>query len=327
MKPIDVFGLGNALMDFLVEVDDATLSELGLKKGIFHNLTEQQSKELLKKLKQHHLKIVPGGSTANTIATLKLLGLQAVFCGCVGDDEHGDAYISDFMNARIKKSGKITGHAITFITPDAQRTFAVNLGAALDLHKSHIIEDDIKQSKIVHIESYLFDEPQLKEAALHAMDYAKKHKALVSLDLSDAELVKRHAKEIKGILKTYVDILFMNDAEAKAFTGMDGITSLQLLSSYARIVVLKLGAKGSMIKHGETIHNIDAVPANAIDTTGAGDAYAAGFLYGLVKGYELRKCGMIGSLLGAEAVSALGARLSPDILDKVRKITETTTPP
>ncbi|MFH0701801.1 MAG: adenosine kinase [Candidatus Woesearchaeota archaeon] len=315
-KTNDVIGLGNTLMDFLVEVDEQTFLEFDLKKGEMHLVEEEKAQQILKKIEELQLKIelVPGGSAANTLKGIAFLGGGAILCGKVGKDKHGSIYVEE-----IKKQGvysrigvhpeKLTGHALTFITPDAQRTFSVHLGAALHLQKEEVLEEDIRQSKVLHLEGYQL-EGDTKEVLLRAMELAKKHDTLVSLDLADPGVIRRNKNFLIKIVKEYVDLLFVNEKEAKEFTGKEEELAAIELSKSVRIAVVKIGERGSIIAEEEGIHYIEPFPAKAVDTTGAGDTYAAGFLYGYCRGWPLPQCGKLGSLFASKVVEQKGVKIS-----------------
>ncbi len=314
----DIFGIGSALMDFLIEVEHNELLEINLKKGQFHLIDEEHSKKLLKKLENYKVKTAPGGSSANTLYGTALLGSKVVFCGKVGKDKHGDIYEEKMLNSgvkhKIERSEKITGHAITFITPDSERTFAVHLGAAMHLKKEDVFFEDLKQSRILHIEGYQLEDKNLRDVSLHAMQFAKKNNIKISIDLGDPGIVSRNKSDIGQMLKEYADIVFANEDEAKALTGLEPLEALNEISKLTETVIVKIGKKGSFIKQGNTIHEITGYKANAIDTTGAGDMFAAGVLYGISKGHDLKIAGKIGSYYAAKVVEQIGARL--DSIDK-----------
>ena len=315
-KTNDVIGLGNALMDFLIEVEDQKLLELNLKKGEMHLVEEDKAKEMLSKIEKQQLKLemVPGGSAANTLKGIAFLGGKSILCGKVGRDKEGMMYVEQMEKcgvvSRIKNHpSKITGHALTFITPDAQRTFSVHLGAALHLAKEEILEEDISDSKILHLEGYQL-EGETKETVLEAMELARKHETLISLDLADPGVIRRNKKLVQKIVQNYVDILFVNEKEAKEFTDKEAEEAVIELSKYVKIAVVKIGAEGSIIGEENGIHYISPFPAKAIDTTGAGDTYAAGFLYGYCCGWPLEKAGRLGSLLASKVVEQKGVKLN-----------------
>ncbi|MFH2027825.1 MAG: adenosine kinase, partial [Nanoarchaeota archaeon] len=211
----DVFGIGSALMDFLIEVHNDELIELDLKKGQFHLIEEDESKILLKRIENYKVKTSPGGSSANTLYGIAILGGNVVFCGKVGKDKNGPIYEEKMLRGgvrpRLARSDKITGHAITFITPDSERTFAVHLGAAMELKKEDVFFEDLKQSKLLHIEGYQLEDKELRSVSLCAMEFAKKHNIKISIDLGDPGIVARNKKDIKDMIEKFADIVFANE--------------------------------------------------------------------------------------------------------------------
>ncbi len=313
----DVMGIGNPLVDMLLRVNDNFFMELNMKKGTTHFLSEEELKKVQENIKDHEIKIAPGDSTANTLAGIANLGGKVVFSGKVGEDEHGGYYEETLDKAsvshRLAKIPGITGKCISFITPDTERTFAVHLGACLQLMKEDIFEEDIKNSSFLHLTGYQLEDPQLRETALHAMDIAKANNVKISIDLADPSLIRRCLANLLDIVKTYADILFVNETEAKALTGLEPVEAVNELANYCEIAIVKIGKEGSLVKAKEMLYKIQGYPVKAIDTTGAGDMYAAGFLFGLIKGYELDKCGKIGSYAASLIVQILGARLEQKI--------------
>ncbi len=340
-KPNDVLALGNAIMDFLIELDDLKLRELNLTKGEMTLVDEPKIKEILNKVQHEQLKVqlCPGGSAANTLRGLALLGADVILYGKIGKDKHGEIYLEEIekqgVKTRINIHHKITGKALTFITPDAERTFSVHLGAAPHLAPEEILEEDIEKSKIVHLEGYQL-EGETKEAVLRAIDLAKKHKTLVSLDLADAGVIRRNKTTLLEIF-SLVDIIFLNEKEIEAFLSteenakgkenqeenkeqkIDQVESLLELGQYVPTVVLKLGANGSLILHEDVIHTIKPFPAKAIDTTGAGDIFAAGFLYGFSHGWEMEKAGELGSLFASKVVEQIGVKINEVDAEELKK--------
>lgn len=324
----NVFGIGSALMDFLIEVDHDELLEIDLKKGQFHLIAEEHSKKLLKKLEKYDVKTAPGGSSANTLYGIALLGGNVVFCGKVGKDEHGDIYEEKMLDGgvkhKIKRSEKITGHAITFITPDSERTFAVHLGASLHLEKEDVFFEDLKQSSILHIEGYQLEDKNLRDVSLHAMQFAKNNNIKISIDLGDSGIVSRNKKDIKDMINKYANIVFANEHEAKALTGLEPLEALNEIAKLTETAIVKIGKKGSYIKQGNKIYEIPGYKAKSIDTTGAGDMFAAGVLYGISQGHDLKISGHIGSYFAAKVVEKIGARLKEidkkEVEELIRKI-------
>ena len=313
MKPNDVIGLGNTLMDFLVEVDENKLLEFDLNKGEMQLVEEEKAKIILQKLKEHELKVelVPGGSAANTLRAIGLLGGNVILVGKVGNDEHGEMYVEQMEDhgviPRVNGNPKTTGHAITFITPDAERTFSVHLGAALELFKEDVLEEDIKVSKVLHLEGYQL-EGQTRDVVLHAVEFAKKHGTKVSLDLSDGGVIRRNKEFFKEFLKSSVDIVFANELEAHDFCGLAEEGAARDLGRSCEIAIVKVGDEGSFIAFEGEVERVSAYPAQTIDTTGAGDTYSAGFLYGFCNNWDLRKCGQLGSMLASKIVEKKGVK-------------------
>jgi len=311
MKKYDVYGVGNALMDIIIDANPNLLEELKLKKGQMQLIDKIQSRLILEKIKLIDMKEIPGGSAANTISGINSLGGKVAFCGKVGDDKQGELYVKrmveEGVSSNIKKDEESTGHAITFITPDTERTFATFLGAAVNLKKEDINEDELVNSRILHLEGYMF-EGSNKESALHAIEIARRNDVKVSIDLADPGFVERNLDELKKIVKGS-HIIFANEEEAKMFTGKEGEEALNELSRYSKIAIVKLGSEGSFIREDDTVYRIKGIKVNAVDTTGAGDMYAACVLYGMTNGLDLQKSGELASFTAAQVVTQIGARL------------------
>ena len=325
MKKYDVIGIGSPLLDFIVEVDDNILAEMDLKKGEMHLIDEKKSKEILKRLEKHEVKTAPGGSSANTLAGISVLGGNAVFLGKIGKDKHGDFYEQKTsehgVNSRLSKHDSAsTGHTITFITPDSERSFATHLGAALHFRKEDVFEEDIKASKILHIEGYQLEDPNLKEAAVHAMKIAKVNNIKVSIDLADPALIGRNLKELRELVKNYADIIFVNETEAEAFTGKKEEEALHEIYDICEIAIVKLGSRGSLIKANGMIYRIPINKVNVVNTNGAGDAYAAGILYSIANEIDIEKAGKIAAYISSQVVANTGARLDKNIKEEIKRL-------
>lgn len=306
-------GIGSPLLDFTVNVEDSVLAGLGLTKGHMHLVDAEKSREIFMHLKGYKIDTTPGGSAANTLAGIAALGGSAILFGKVGNDSNADFYINETEKAGVKsgltRHDSMTGHAITLITPDSERTFATHLGAALHFRKDDVSPDEIKRSKVLHVEGYLLELPPVREAALYAMDIAKKNKVKVSVDLADPGLISRIPDVIRDVVKNYTDIVFVNEHEAKALTGMEDEEALHIIYSMCGAAVVKLGERGSLIKIDDRVYRIPVCKTDVVNTNGAGDMYAAGVLYGLAKGLPVDKAGRIGSYTSSKVVSQVGARL------------------
>ncbi|MBN1532517.1 MAG: adenosine kinase [Spirochaetes bacterium] len=311
-SPIDVSGIGSALLDFTVDIDDGTLDSIGLIKGSMQLIDEARSGEIQSFIKGLHVSVSPGGSAANTVAGVTRFGGTALFQGKVGEDEHGSVYIEETERlgiiARIARDTSLTGHAITFITPDSERTFATHLGAALRFTSGDIDREGLSQSKILHLEGYLFEPPALREACFTAMEAALSAGVIVSLDLSDPELIKRIHDTFETVVREFASVVFVNEEEALAFTGRQGEEALGVLARFASCAVVKLGATGSLVQAGSRVYRIPAFRTEVVNTNGAGDMYASGVLYGMSRGVGPEACGRYGSYAASLVVAQVGAR-------------------
>ena len=309
----DVIGMGSALLDFIVPVEESDLGSFGLKKGEMQLIDEARSREILARLAGRQMEISPGGSSANTLAGIAMLGGQGVFLGTVGTDEHGDRYIQETeksgVKAHISRHDSMTGHAITFITPDSERTFATHLGAALHFGSDNVSEELIKKSKILHIEGYLFEPPGLRDACLRALEIAKKNEVLVSLDLSDPALIERIRPVFSDVAREYADITLRERRRGESFYRKEREDALKEMYGLCQFAVVKLGADGSLIETTDTVYRIPSYRTDVVNTNGAGDVYAAGVLYGITSGLRADRAGKIGSYMASKVVSQIGARL------------------
>jgi len=321
-KTFDVAGIGSPLLDFIFEVDDGMLAEIDLKKGEMHLIDEEQSGKILEMMGSYTVRTAPGGSSANTLAGVCALGGTAVMLGTVGDDEHGGIYeqktVEHGVASRLSVDNtRRTGHAITFITPDSERTFATHLGAALSFRRDHVFEDDIKKSRILHIEGYQLEDPALKDTCIHAMEIAGQNDTQVSIDLADPALVGRNLESITDIVKQYADIVFVNEMEAHAFTGKHDLEALHEIYDMCEVAVVKLGEKGSLVKADDEYWVFDAVDTSVDNTNGAGDAYAAGILYSIARGIGMERAGRVASYIAAQVVASPGARVERSLVEEI----------
>ncbi|MBN2399390.1 MAG: adenosine kinase [Candidatus Aminicenantes bacterium] len=307
-----VIGLGNALVDILVRIDDdELLGRLDLPKSCMTLVREDQVNAILDKVSELEKQEACGGSAANTISGLARLGIRTGYIGKIGHDDYGA-----FFEREMKKHGAAThmffgraqtGRALGFITPDSERTFATFLGSAVELEGSDLDAELFRGYDIFHIEGYMVQNQRLFETAVRL---AKEAGLDVSLDLASHNVVRENLSFLKEMVGRYVDIVFANEDESMAFSGRHSPgEALVAISPSCRIAVVKLGKKGSLVRCAGEQHRIGCIPARAVDTTGAGDLYAAGFLYGLIHGYSLAVCGNIGSLLSGKVVEVVGAKL------------------
>lgn len=310
----DISGIGSLLVDLTASVDDAFLEKYSLKKGTMTFVDDSESSAILKELSGYNVEVTPGGSSANTLAGTAMLGCKAALMGKTGDDEYGILYKKETEAAGVtamfaKDPDTLTGHAITLITPDLERTFAVNLGAALNFDADNVDTETVAASSIIHLEGFLLEKDNLLAACEKALEAARAAKTAVSIDLSDPALIERIKPVFDRIIDNYVSVIFANETEAEVFTGLKPEKAVVALAERCRLAVVKTGADGSLISDGESVVQIKLFKADLINTNGAGDAYAAGFLSAIAKGYSVEEAGYLGSYTGSLAVSMSGARL------------------
>lgn len=317
MSEYDLVGIGNAMVDVLATVDDAFLEEQTLDKGAMTLVDIDRASEIYAKMPP--AQEVSGGSCGNTMAGFASLGGKGVFIGKVRDDQLGDVFRRDMQSIGVDfftpatTEGPQTGSCLVLITPDAQRTMCTNLGAASNLTPKDIDKDIIQAAKVVYMEGYLFDPPDAQDAFVEAADLAHDAGQKVSITLSDPFCVDRHRHAFQMLVADHTDILFGNEEEIKSLYQVDDFdAALQQVRGHCEIACLTRSSKGSVILSGDEVHIIDPMPLDpVVDTTGAGDQFAAGFLYGYTQGMDLRKCGEIATLTATEVISHVGAR--PDV--------------
>ena len=307
-----ILGIGNALTDILAVLpDDSFLKQFHLPKGSMQHVDMETGDTIWQTLRPMGVQYVAGGSAANTITGTAIFGMPSGFIGKVGDDELGHLYKSDQEQYGIKstllKGKNSSGRAMVFITaPNAERTFAVYLGAALELVPEDLKPEYFKGYDYFHIEGYLV---QNQELIRRAVEMAKAEGCIISLDMASYNVVESNDAFLHDIVDKYVDIVFANETEAKAFTKLEPREALDEIARHCEIAVVKVGKDGSMLKSGDEYHYIEAWPAATIDATGAGDTYAAGFLYAHSLGMPLKVCGEVGSIIAAKVVEIIGTKI------------------
>lgn len=311
----DVYGVGNALVDIQARIDDALLARLEFPKGVMTLVEESTQSRVLAALRGETITRCAGGSAANTIAGLADFGGRGAYAGKLGAEELGEFWLQDMRNLGVKievpqQSGQ-TGTCICLITPDAQRTMLTHLGLSATLGPEDISESEIARSKYIYVEGYLFAGDSTKAAALRAIELAQKNGVKVAFTVSDPFLIHLHRELFWNLIQTSVDLLFCNLEEARSLTGLtDPIDCAQKIHSHAADVALTLGADGSLLMHGGKAYPIEGVSVEAVDTTGAGDMYAAGILYGITNGLTWAQAGHLASHAAARVVAQMGARLN-----------------
>ncbi len=311
---IDVIGIGNALVDVLSHADESLLARQGLVKGTMHLVDEARAGALYAAMGPGVE--MSGGSAANTVVGVASFGGRAHYVGKVRDDQLGDVFGHDLRATGVgydtprATSGPPTGRCLILVTPDAQRTMGTFLGASVRLGPDDIDKALIARGKILYLEGYLFDPPAAQEAFRAAASIAHAAGRKVALTLSDPFCVDRHRDAFLDLVEHHVDIVFANEAEICAlYQVRDFDAALAQVRGHCEVAALTRSAKGSVLVRDGRVHVVRAYPVDAVvDTTGAGDLYASGVLYGLSQGLDLPTCGRLGSLAAAEVIAHVGAR-------------------
>ena len=310
----DVYGVGNALVDIEAQVTDATVEQLQYTKGIMTLVDEAAQRAVLAAIDGTPIHRCAGGSAANTIMGVADFGGTAAYAGKVATDEIGEFFLEDMrkigVSIEVPPTDGQSGTCVILITPDAQRTMLTNLAVSGGLGPDDISEEQIRNSKYVYVEGYLFTADAPKAAAYRAIELAKKNGVKVAFTVSDPFLIHGFKDEFQQLIEGPVDLLFCNLEESRSLTGReDPIECAQVIHEHAENVALTLGENGSILMHDGEVIPIEGVNVKAVDTTGAGDMYAAGLLYGITNGMSWQQSGHLASHAAARIVSQLGARL------------------
>lgn len=318
---LDVVGIGNAIVDVLVQTDDAFLQANGLQKGGMALIDEQQA-ETLYQSSGPGLE-TSGGSVANTMVGIAQLGGRAGFIGRVRDDQLGGIFSHDIraVGARFETpaatSGATTARCLIYVTPDAERTMCTFLGASTQLEPDDLDLSMVKQTKVLYLEGYLWDSPAAKRAFIAASEACRASGGQVALSLSDGFCVDRHRDSFRDLVNGHVDVLFANEVEIKSLYQTDSLeTALEQVSGCCSVIAITRGGDGSVVLAGTERWNIGIFGlGDLLDTTGAGDLYAGGFLHAYTQGEPLERCGQLGALCAGQIVTQLGARSQVNLKD------------
>ncbi len=311
---IDVLGIGNAIVDVIAKADDDFLAKHDMPKGGMTLISEDDAHKLYGDMGPGIE--ASGGSAANTMAGIASFGGKAGFVGTVRDDQLGEVFSHDIRSIGVEfssqplKDGPATARCLIFVTPDGERTMNTYLGACTQLGPNDIDADQISRASITYLEGYLWDPPLAKEAFVKAAGFARASGNKVALTLSDAFCVDRYRDEFRNLITKEIDILFANEAEILSLYETDSFDdALQAVRQENVLAAITRSAAGCVIADGEEVHVVSAEPVDkVVDATGAGDQFAAGFLYGISTGRPLAECGRLGSLAAAEIISHIGAR-------------------
>jgi len=320
-----VIGVGSPIVDLIAQVDEAFLQNVSGEKGGMVMIDGGELARIIELLGSANVKRTPGGSAANTLFDLAHFGVRTALLGTVGKDDAGEFYRQALLasggsdHALRYSSVTPTGHCICLVTPDAERTMRPALAAALEFDPASVTEKDFAGYTLAHLEGYLLAHSE--EKLRHLMSTAKAAGCLISLDLASFEVVKAFRSAILNLLKEFVDIVFANSDEADALLGqIPPEQQLSELRKLCKTAIVKLGERGAWADCGDGAVFIPANKVNAVDTTAAGDSFAAGFLYGYLAGKTIADCGRLGAALAAETVQVFGASLPENAWNKLKKM-------
>ncbi len=316
---LSVYGVGNPLIDIITFIEEVKLERLGIHKGAMHLIDIDRRKDLLEIIKEMQVEYSCGGSCPNTILTLAALGVQTTLAGKVGKDEFGQIYKKKVIEHNVgdeivESDGEATGSSIIFITEDSERTMNTYLGANRFYHKDDIVAKSIADADFFHFTGYMYDTPSQKEAIHIALEIAKRSHTTITFDIADIFAVGRNRDEFLELIKTYADVVFANGDEARIiFDHYDPYECCKSMGKLCTTAIVKNGKLGSFISHEQKIYTIPVEgPSTPVDTTGAGDIYAAGFLYGLCNHLDIKQSGFIASYLAGEIIQQRGAQFSKE---------------
>jgi sugar/nucleoside kinase (ribokinase family) len=321
-----VLGVGNALVDIITVLEnDLVLEEFGLPRGSMTLVDAELSKKIYDTVFSDRSEMSTGGSVANTMRTLAGLGGRGGYLGKIGNDELGHVFQNAFdqkgISTHLYFSKKATGRVMGLVSPDSERTMATYLGAAAELTPADFSTEIFQQYQYAYMEGYLVFNHDLIKAGI---EIAKAAGLKIAIDLASFNVVEANLDFLKYIIKNHVDIVFANEEEARSFTGKEPEQALHEIAGMCEIAVVKVGRQGSFIKRGNEVIKVSAIEAKSVDTTGAGDSYAAGFFYGLTHNFDLETCGQIAALVSGKVVEVMGANLPdsqwPSVKEEIEKI-------
>lgn len=325
MKKYDVYGIGNAIVDIVTEVDHDFFEQNNIEKGVMTLVDEKRQLELMKAIDMKKSKMSGGGSAGNTIVAVNQFGGRSFYSCLVAKDELGKFFLEDIrrngVDTNLKYENCPQGHSgrcLVMTTPDAHRTMNTFLGVSSFLSPEHLDEDAIKNSEYVYLEGYLVASPKGLDALKAARKIAERNKVSIALTFSDPSMVKYFSTQMHEIVGASVDLLFCNDEEAMIYTGTNSINEArEKLKDVAKRFAITLGANGAMIFDGDTFINIEPYKVRAIDTNGAGDMFSGAFMYGITHSHSFAEAGKLASLASSRVVSQFGPRLEPTQAKKV----------
>lgn len=327
-KKYDVFGVGNAIVDILAQVQDESIETLGVAKGSMALMDSETQSNVLQHLEGQSLKLASGGSAANTMAAVAQSGGTGVYFGKVANDTHGHFYKKDMEEAGIafpvqaaEEAGLPTGTSVILTTPDAERTMCTHLGVSTTLEKSDINADILSQCKVSYIEGYLWDADGPRAACVESFEQSKRLGIPAAFTFSDAFLLGRWADDFKKIISEYADIIFCNSDEAKQFFGTDDLNECTAkMATACNKAFITDGGNGCFVIEDSNVEKVAGFPVKAVDTVGAGDAFAGGALYGITHGMSLAESARWGNYFASRVVEHFGPRLEGSMSEHLQSV-------
>ena len=306
-----ILGIGSALVDILTQIpEENILQQFNLPKGSMTYVDAATSVKIGESLKQYGSTMAAGGSAANTVSGLAKLGVESGFLSKIGMDEVGSFFEKEMLNTNVKPqlltSETPSGRVQAIVTPDGERTFATCLGAAAEMRADDITPELFADWDIFYVEGYLVANPTMLDKAIAT---AKAAGLKIAIDMASYNVVEESRDYFLQLIENQVDYVLANEQEALALTGMEPLQALDFIASRCEIAVVKVGAKGAYVKRGNEVATIAPVKADVVDTTGAGDMWAAGFLAGLVQGKSLMQCGQMGAIVAANVIEVIGPKM------------------
>ena len=327
-KKYDVFGVGNAIVDILAQVEDSAIDDLKLNKGGMALMTTEQQGDVLDKINDSSLSFASGGSAANTMVSIVQSGGTGVYSGKVANDANGTFYQKgmqdegiDFYIPPVDHPDQLTGSCVVLTTPDAERTMCTHLGISTELTKEDLNFDLLEQSKCSYIEGYLWDAEAPRAACVATFEESKKRGIKTAFSFSDPFLIDRFGDQFKDVVKDYCDIVFCNADEARMFLGAESIEECaKKLGGVCDLVFITDGGNGCYVCEKGSVTQVGGFDVKAIDTVGAGDAFAGGALYGITNGLSTQDSAKWGNYFAAQVVAKIGPRLTESLVEKKAEV-------
>lgn len=327
-RKYDVFGVGNALVDILAHVNDSFVEKFGFKKGSMTLMDAATQGQILQHLEMSSLQLASGGSAANTMVNIAQSGGRGIYCGKVTHDTYGEFYRRDMQQAGIHfpvaaapEAALPTGTCVVLTTPDAERTMCTHLGVSTSLTKHDLAIDQLAECQLSYVEGYLWDAPQPREACIETFEQSRRLGVRTSFTFSDAFLVNRFPDDFRRVVREYCDIVFCNADEAYRYCENDNLQQCVAdIGTQVALAFVTNSADGCYVCENGTISHVPGFPVKAIDTVGAGDAFAGGTLYGLSQGWSASQAARWGNYLASRVVSKVGARLNESLAGDMQQL-------